>query len=58
MQLEAIKQHMGIASLPCFLADNVPGIFTYSECEGIAKRPCLGSCPQRYDAQCEGKNTY
>jgi len=40
MQLEAIKQHMGVASLPCFLADNVPGISRIPNAE-VSPRDCV-----------------
>lgn len=37
LQLAAIQQHMGIASLPCFMADNVEGIQRISNTSPIAR---------------------
>lgn len=36
LQLAGIQAHMGIASLPCFLADNVPGIQRIPNAETVA----------------------
>jgi len=36
MQLAAVQAHMGIASLPCFIGDNVPGVQRIPNAEAVA----------------------
>jgi len=37
LQLAAVEQHMGIASLPCFIGDNAAGIQRISDTAAVAK---------------------